>query len=287
MKNIELTELLHINNPQEYKLVLNLHSGRDGERFIDQWSMSSLEELDVGFSYWAYSGKSKNGKLRANFQIGDKCLGFIQIKDDEFLFITAGEITAIPMSYGACGFSPLKEYDAFRGRLVVRTHKGNTFSRYVFKLDNYLKDREIIVQEILPGEYHPIAFDGYEKVHFSFPLLLQVLKSNRYAEYRKHLSLVNGIYCLTDTNNGKLYVGSAYGQDGIAQRWECYLDTQTGGNKELLALYNSKTDEYFKDYFTFTLLETIDKRQPLSKIVERESYWKIALDTRRHGYNKN
>ena len=112
MKNLELTELLHIDNPQEYKLVLNLHSGADGKKFINQWTMCSLDSLDVGFSYWEYSGKSKKGKLRANFQVGDKCLGFIQIKGDEFLFITAGEITEVPTNEGACAFSPIKEFEA-------------------------------------------------------------------------------------------------------------------------------------------------------------------------------
>lgn len=287
MKEIELTNLFHIVNAQEYKLVLNLHSSGEGKKFIDQWSLTSREKLDVGFSYWAYSGRSKNGKLRANFQIGDKCLGFIQIRSDEFLFITSGKITGIPENEGPCEFEPLEEYDAFLGRLIVRTHKGNTFSRYVFRLDNYLKDRKIVVQEILPGEYRPIAFTGYENVHFSFPLLMQVLKSNRYAEYRRQLSLVNGVYCLTDKSSGKLYVGSAYGADGVAQRWENYLDTKTGGNKELLELQNTQKEGYFEDNFSFTLLEAIDKRISPNKVIERENYWKIALDTRGHGYNAN
>lgn len=281
MKDLALTDLFHIDKPQDYKLVLNLHSSDDRKKFIDQWSLTSLDELDVGFSYWAYYGESRN------FQIGDKCLGFIQIRGDEFLFITAGKIAKIPENNGPCEFVPLKEYDAFLGRLIIRTHKGNTFARYVFRLDKYLEKRKVVVQEILPGEYRPISFNGYENVHFSFPLLMQVLKSNRYAEYRQHLSLVNGVYCLTDKCNGKLYVGSAYGADGVAQRWECYLDTTTGGNKELLELQNSKPKGYFESNFSFTLLEAIDKRIALTKVIERENYWKVALDTRRHGYNKN
>ena len=287
MKELSLLELLHITDTTSYKLVLNLHGGEDKKRFIDQWSMGSLSEADMGFSYWAHFGKSKKGKFRDNFRIGDRCLGFIQMQGDQYLFITAGQITAIPTVDGPCEYSTLHEYDALIGRLIIRTHKGNKFSRYVFKLDNYLARQKIVVQEILPGEYQPVQFNGYENVHFTFPLLLQILSGKKYEEYRNNLARINGIYCLTDTQTGKLYIGSAYGEEGIAQRWDCYLETQTGGNKSLKKLYEEKGDKYFKDNFTFTLVEWLDKRVPVRKVIERESYWKDAFDTRKHGYNNN
>jgi len=287
MKELSLLELLHINDTTGYKLVLNLHGGEDKKRFIDQWTMGSLSESDVGFSYWAHFGKSKNGKFRDNFKVGDKCLGFIQMQGEQYLFITAGEIISVPNAEGPCEYSRLQEYDALIGRLIIRTHKGNTYSRYVFSLTNYLKGREIIVQEILPGEYQPVQFKGYENVHFSFPVLLQILCGKKFEEYRNSLARINGIYCLTDTYTGKLYIGSAYGNDGIAQRWDCYIENQTGGNKSLKDLYEEKGEEYFKKYFTFTLLEWLDKKVPANKVIERENYWKEALDTRTHGYNNN
>ena len=43
--------------------------------------------------------------------------------------------------------------------------------------------------------------------------------------------------------------------EGFAQRWKDYLHSQTGGNKKLIELYKDKGDEYFKKYFTFTVLE--------------------------------
>jgi hypothetical protein len=139
----------------------------------------------------------------------------------------------------------------------------------------------------LSREYQPVQFNGYENVHFSFPILLQILSSKKYEEYRNSLTQINGIYCLTDTYTGKLYIGSAYGDAGIAQRWDCYVATLTGGNKSLKKLYEEKGDKYFKDNITFTLMEWFDKRVPVRKVVERENYWKEALGSRKHGYNNN
>lgn len=40
-----------------------------------------------------------------------------------------------------------------------------------------------------------------------------------------------------DTHTGKLYIGSAAGEDGVVQRWGNYLDSKHGGNKKFIALY--------------------------------------------------
>ena len=84
-----------------------------------------------------------------------------------------------------------------------------------------------------------------------------------------------------------MYVGSAYGIDGIAQRWNCYLNTQTGNNKKLIELYNEKGVQYFKDNFKFTILEVFDKKTDSKIIINSESMWKNKLMTREFGYNDN
>ncbi len=37
--------------------------------------------------------------------------------------------------------------------------------------------------------------------------------------YYEALKKITGVYCLTDTHTGKLYIGSATGEGGVAQRW--------------------------------------------------------------------
>ena len=83
---------------------------------------------------------------------------------------------------------------------------------------------------------------------------------------------------LTDTHTGKLYIGSATGEEGVAQRWGNYLDSKHGGNKKLIALYEQKGAEYFERYFTFTLLEYFGLSYDPIKILEREQFWKKCFD---------
>lgn len=86
---------------------------------------------------------------------------------------------------------------------------------------------------------------------------------------------------------GGIYIGSATGEEGVAQRWGNYLDSKHGGNKKLIALYERKGSEYFEKYFTYTLLEYFGLSYDPIKILEREQYWKKCLDTIRNGYNDN
>lgn len=129
-----------------------------------------------------------------------------------------------------------------------------------------------------------VKFEGFDKVYLTYNELNKVL-SNKNCDYYKILNNIKGVYCLTDTNNGKLYIGSAYGNDGISKRWEDYALTEDGGNKELTKL--KLKPNYIKKYFTYTLLEFYDKNVSDSFIIEREKYWKQVLDTRKHGYNDN
>ena len=40
------------------------------------------------------------------------------------------------------------------------------------------------------------------------------------------------IYAITDVFNGKLYIGSACGNDCLLNRWSSYANNLTGGNVE-------------------------------------------------------
>ena len=281
MKNLYLKDIINLTKEElnTAKITLNMTIPNSNDKPIDLWE----QDGDVSYAYWSHYGKQRNFT-----SAGQLSFGFVQLKNNnkKWLLVTVGKITDIPNTPDFCEYEELEKYSGLCGRLIVKLDKGNTYARYAFNLNKYID--EIVVDEILPQEYKTIEFNGYDNVHFSYKDLISILKCEKYTSYKKLLAAIKGVYCLTDTNNGKLYIGSAYGSDGIAQRWENYLDTQNGGNKSLVELYNTKGDNYFKEHFEFTLIEFFGTNTSNEKIIERETYWKNAFSSRgESGYNKN
>lgn len=88
-----------------------------------------------------------------------------------------------------------------------------------------------------------------------------------------------GIYLITDTSDGRHYVGKADGLESIRQRWSAYATNGHGGDVELKGLDPS--------HFRFSLLRVFDPATPTRDIDIAESHFKMALDSRRHGLNRN
>ena len=55
----------------------------------------------------------------------------------------------------------------------------------------------------------------------------------------------------------------------------------------MIAIVKQHGLEYVQAHFRYTLLEHYDFTVPRDVVLARESYWKEALDTRKHGYNGN
>jgi hypothetical protein len=94
----------------------------------------------------------------------------------------------------------------------------------------------------------------------------------------------SGLYLITDTSSGKVYVGSAYGHEGIWQRWSNYCKNGHGGNKELKALLQAKGKEY-ASYFQFSLLEICDLDASEEVVLPREKHWMEVMCSREFGLN--
>ena len=104
--------------------------------------------------------------------------------------------------------------------------------------------------------------------------------------WKTALMNVAGIYLVTDTSTGKMYVGSAYGGDGIWQRWTAYAINGHGGNKELRTLLHEKQVDHAV-HFQFSLLEICDLHSSDDYVISREVHWKNVLKTREFGLNQN
>jgi hypothetical protein len=133
------------------------------------------------------------------------------------------------------------------------------------------------VVEIADAE--PVPFPGFDRLVLNYPRLQAVMREHRYASWRTALSSVVGIYLITDTLDGRQYVGKADGTENIRQRWNIYATNGHGGNVELKNLDPNS--------FRYSLLRVFDPSTTTSAINEAEGHFKIALDSRRHGLNRN
>lgn len=142
--------------------------------------------------------------------------------------------------------------------------KGTTAARYP-------------VMEIADAQ--PVRFPGFDALTLDYPQLQAVVREHRYATWRTALSSVMGIYLITDTRDGRQYVGKADGSESVLQRWTAYAANGHGGNVELRGRDPGS--------FRLSVLRIFDPATPTHEINAAESHFKRALDSRRHGLNRN
>ena len=96
----------------------------------------------------------------------------------------------------------LKEYDKFIEKVLVNhTNTGQSWF--------YVNPK--IIESVVVESVSSISYFN-QNVSFSY----QELKKNwANSSWRQYLSSVYGVYVITDAKTGKLYVGSAYGDNGV------------------------------------------------------------------------
>lgn len=129
------------------------------------------------------------------------------------------------------------------------------------------------------ADANPEPFPGFDSLALDRTQLLSVMREKKYASWRTALSSVVGIYLITDTRDGRQYVGKADGEETLRQRWEAYASNGHGGNIELKGLDPAT--------FRYSTLIVFDPATPTREINAAESHFKHALDTRKHGLNRN
>ena len=98
--------------------------------------------------------------------------------------------------------------------------------------------------------------------------------------WKSALSQWRGIYVIFDHDDGKSYVGSAYGKDNLLGRWLDYATVGHGGNKHLRKR-NPRS-------FSFSILQRVSPDMEADEIIRLEATWKARLHTRHpDGLNDN
>ncbi|MCM1131051.1 MAG: GIY-YIG nuclease family protein [Roseburia sp.] len=277
---INLNDILHLTNEEieNSKIELNMHAGNGGESFLERWLLTpetNRVEGKTECSYWGWYGK------RRNFYPGNFVFSFVKLNYDEWLFVSAAKIIDIPNNSRAT-YEILTKYQPLFGRMIVKHNKGNTYARYVFRMKERIS--EVTVKEILSKPYSGDHFPGYHKVCLSYAQLESIIRI-RPQDWIGALENQKAVYVITDTSNGKLYVGSATSNDKmLLARWQNYVNNGHGGNVELKKLdFN-----HIKQYFQYSIIENYNANIDDSYVLEREQYWKKVLKTNQGiGYNKN
>lgn len=214
---------------------------------------------------------------RACFYVGNLVINFFRMSFENWLLVGIHEIisdTGIAQS-DAYDSKILEEYRQYYGRLVVKTDPpGRNYNRL------YTSCKEsLIVSEILREIYSGAPFCGVRNVRACWWDLFNAMHCGR-QDWISSLSAQKGIYLITDKHTHERYVGSAYGSEGIWQRWMCYVITEGhGGNVELMRRIK-EDPEYGKKNFEFAVLETFGSSTGDDEILQRESWWKDTLGSR-------
>lgn len=167
------------------------------------------------------------------------------------------------------------------GRAIVRFEKKFRASYLVGKkYYDHLVVCEIRDQKMSVGD-----FPGYNSILLPFRLLCTIVRENL-PSWKSALCNVSGVYVITDNKTGKHYIGSAYGGEGIWQRWCAYARDGHGSNRDLRQLIKINGSDYAQN-FQLSVLEVCDLNANKEYVIDRESHWKDVLRSREFGYNTN
>ncbi len=177
--------------------------------------------------------------------------------------------------------APLESCQALVGRAIVAFARPGR--QPYLNAEPWVSSMEVV--ELRSERLSVCEFPGYSNVVVDKPTL-DLIVSQRVPSWRAALSSVAGVYLITDTANGKAYVGSAYGDAGIWGRWSAYAATGHGGNVELRRVLREHGEDRAKG-FRYAILEIADTHTDREGVFQRESHWKRMLLTREFGYNGN
>lgn len=148
----------------------------------------------------------------------------------------------------------------------------------------YNNEKEVIrIEEGLTKSDGTPVFQSYPDVLLNYKQLVQVMKD---PDWIHALKLINCIYLIIDKSNGKKYVGSTYGKEGIYGRWMVYVQTGHGKNVKLEDLLQADP-QYHEKNFQWTILEQLPINITEFEAIEKENLWKRKLLSLQFGYNKN
>jgi len=281
---IKLTDFFKVGDPSKVKIKFNINCGDPTKPAWDQLLEDNLE--------WRNMNAWKTRQSNNNLSNAEYLLSFAQYYDYGPQYYIFGGMYKIkkkvPEVFDGVGYDLelVDDFSEYRKRLIIKIEKPIGRDLYTRKYGN-VQDSKLnpVVYEVT-ADTKLGSFPGYCNFSLSHKDLQRIFKSDE-AEWKKMLSCVKGVYCITDVSTGKIYIGSATGDNaGIWQRWSSYADVDnlTGGNKTFEEFKRSGAD-YIIDNFRYSILEIFDMRTKRDDIIHREEHWKKVFKTKEFGMN--
>lgn len=282
---LSFEQFFPVKNPSRTKAKFNMNAGDVRLRAWD-YLMNGEQDPDwLGMNSW------RTEHANNNLDHADCLLAFAQYYSygpEYYIFGGAYKVEKVsPEVLNGYGYrlTLLDDFADYRKRLILRLSQPIGRRIYNKPYATIQRDFDPEVYELAPSTKLG-SFPGYSDVLLTHKDLQSIVRMDC-PEWRQALSNVKGVYCITDTSTGELYIGSASGDDeGLWQRWSSYADVSnlTGGNKTFEEIKERRPD-YIIDNFTYSILEIFDMRTKRSDIVHREEHWKRVFQTVRHGMN--
>lgn len=269
---LKLNDLLNLSNEELNNTKIKFNQWNGETNPIDRYK----ENPDIINNEWLFWRKKSR-----YFKVGQTAICLLKMKEDIWLLTTIKKITKELNVTNGVNYEgeEIEKFKPFFGRVVIKYHKKHQ-TQGIFV--NTMLDNCVVIQ-ILPSLFDGDDFPGYDKVRLTFQQLETIITRHK-KDWVAALENQKAVYLITDTNTGKLYVGSAYGENGmLLQRWKNYVKSGNGGNVEL----KNFSFDYIKKYFQYSILENYNSKVDKHIILERESWWKDTLKSREFGYNSN
>jgi len=251
-----------------------------------RWDLERLRQLGQFEEYQSRQAKEvlSGAKYLVSFmgEGGSKCrfLGLYEIGACRYPAPPWGSEWPYPdMAVGECIYElrKLPGFEVLEDRLIVDWGKGTR------SWIQWMKPKQVIA---LRPEGPAREFPGYLDFILGFEELRQIIQNpdaNR--TWHAMLSAVAGVYLITDTRSGDLYVGSAYGKGGLLDRWAAYVRTHHGDNKLLRRVLEESPNQHL--WWQFSILRTLPRTLTNREVIEVETQFKARLGSRSFGLNLN
>ena len=280
---IRFEDFFNVKFPEKTKVKFNM---KDGNGLAWDYLKKSEEDQEwVAMN--AYKAKHPNNNL-GNAEYLLSFAQYYPYGSDYYIFGGMYKVEKIePEVYNKTGYKLelLDDFADYRRRLIIRLEKPIGRDLRTRKYENVQNDLNPEVYELAPSTKLG-DFPGYNNVILNHKDLQSIINMEA-PEWKIALSNVKGVYCITDTSNGQLYIGSASGnKEGIWQRWSSYADVNklTGVNITFEKIKSSDPDRII-NHFTYTILEIFDMKTKSEDIIHREEYWKRVFQTVKFGMN--